>query len=229
MVFDHSEAIKELAIAATGRKRLLPDNRDNRNNSAKAIAEAREEAIAELIAWGTLRAYELALTTTGDFDRHLRFVLSREFRRGNARSTNPLDHAKVFLDSQSPKNKTKPHMDEPDIAGDEFIDEITTEDVVSVGRTDSDEDGAGAVAVPSTEIKAVPSTAIEPVGLPESLETRINRVLEKPYRAVARLRFGKRLSIEEIAEKTGRKVHWLKRYLPRIEQRLDEEGGAHPT
>jgi hypothetical protein len=210
MVLAHSDTIEQLVDAAIRRKRIPRDNRNNRNNSPKAIAEARAEARAEAIASATLRAYELARETTEDFEHHLRFVLSRELRRGNARSTNPLDHVKVFLDHQAPKNKIKLHMDEPGEAGDEFIDEVTTDEVLGISHADAD------------ATSAIPPNATDKIGLPESLETRINRVLPKPYRAVARLRFVEHLPIKDIARKTRRTEHWLDRFIPWIEKRLNE-------
>jgi hypothetical protein len=80
MVETHASTIAELVGAEIKRQKILGEH---------VPAHIREE----MLAAQTLRAFELAQSTTGDFEHHLRFVLSRELRRGDARSPDLMDRA----------------------------------------------------------------------------------------------------------------------------------------
>lgn len=78
MVEAHKSTIAELVGAEIKRRRSAGEY---------VPVDLYEEMIAEQ----TMRAFELAKTTTGNFQHHLRFVLSRELRRGDGRSLDLLD------------------------------------------------------------------------------------------------------------------------------------------
>jgi hypothetical protein len=80
MVEAHESTIAELVGAEIKRKKTFGE---------RVPSHVREE----MIATQTLRAFELAQSTTGDFEHHLRFVLSRELRRGNGRSPDLMDRS----------------------------------------------------------------------------------------------------------------------------------------